>query len=113
MEHGISGWVQRYVGHDLRLFCQGSQVEIENFEAFLNTLDSTTPKLCDYVQYENVLPQGLSGFEIITSHARQKDGNRVSGGVVNGCHSDHLDEFDKESEYSANSGVLLGSQCVR
>ena len=107
IEIGITGSIQRYHHSDVRIHYEGTALQIEQFIAFLN--------LC---RHQSMIGAVDKFYRIKADERRfddfliDRDFSRTvtnGGKVLKGRYSDG-DEYDKVSEYSANSPILLGYQ---
>jgi acylphosphatase len=106
-EMGITGTIQRYHHTDVIIKFEGRHDQIEPFLEFLKICHGQE-MFSDFVdRRDDVVPFRLyDNFSIVVDFSRTVENG---GKVVKGPHSDD-NQYDKQSEYSADSGVLLGRQ---
>jgi hypothetical protein len=104
---GVTGTIQRYHHTDIILTFEGTLDQSRSFLIFLKECHQQGM----FTHFRDSTQRGslfrlYSDFSIIKDFSRTKENG---GKVLKGRYSDDS-EFDKQSDYSADSGVLLGRQ---
>jgi acylphosphatase len=104
---GITGTIQRYHHTDVIIKFEGYRAEVEPFLDFLRTCRGQE-MFSDFGDhfYQATEFRLYTDFSIVVDFSRTTENG---GKVVKGPHSDDT-QYDKQSDYSADSGILLGSQ---
>ena len=102
---GVTGSIQRYRHYDIRIYFEGDMEQLDNFFDFLQRCRQQGM----LTKFENIVSSEIPlrtqrEFFIVVDHSRTTERN---GKVKKGPHSDHT-EYDKISEYSGDSGAVLG-----
>lgn len=107
IEIGITGSIQRYHHRDVRIQYEGTALQIIQFIAFLNLCrHQGMIGVVDKINRTRAEERRFDDFLIDMDFSRTVTNG---GKVIKGLYSDG-DEYDKLSEYSANSPMLLGYQ---
>jgi acylphosphatase len=102
---GLTGSIQRYTHDNVRVYLEGTEDQLRQFDNLVDEWQaqamvgdiSVVPGGAE----ENYLFRHIRGFTIHKSHSRPAPLCRH--GVRNGKYSADLTDYDKMSEYSANS----------